>query len=194
MSEASLTYQDKQQVFMQLYEPCNQRLSGYCRALCKGNVEDAKDLMSETILKAYEAFDRLRNKEVFLYFLFGIACNIQRNRNRRKKFVGEYSDFFVNTLHDKGAAPDAGADLHILYDALNRLPTKQCEALVLYEISGFSLKEIQEIQGEQSLSAIKSRVARAREKIATMLGAPTRKQTLKVVLGAGVLMASNFFN
>jgi RNA polymerase sigma-70 factor, ECF subfamily len=194
MSEVSETHQDKQQAFMLLYEPCNQRLSSYCRAQCKGNVEDAKDLMSETILKAYEAFERLRNKDVFLYFLFGIACNIQRNRNRRKKFVGEYTDQFANNLHDKGAAPDAGADLHILYDALNRLPAKQCEALVLYEISGFSLKEIQEIQGEQSLSAIKSRVARAREKMASMLGAPARKQELKMAFGTAVLMAFNFFN
>jgi RNA polymerase sigma-70 factor (ECF subfamily) len=192
MLEESTPYQQKQQTFMQLYEPCNQRLSGYCRALCKGNVADAKDLMSETVLKAYEAFERLRNQDVFLYFLFGIACNIQRNRNRRKKFVGEYSDQFANNLHDKGAAPDAGADLHILYDALNRLPTKQCEALVLYEISGFSLKEIQEIQGEQSLSAIKSRVARAREKLAFMLNVPDRKQDFKTVLAVLTLWTLPF--
>lgn len=182
MLEESPSYQQKQQTFMQLYAPCNQRLSGYCRALCKGNVADAKDLMSETVLKAYEAFERLRNQDVFLYFLFGIACNIQRNRNRRKKFVGEYSEQVANNIHDKGAAPDAGADLHILYEALNRLPPKQCEALVLYEISGFSLKEIQEMQGEQSLSAIKSRVARAREKLVSILGVPKQKQDAKIIL------------
>ena len=182
MLDTNLGHEAKQSDFMTLYEPCNQRLSSYCRALCKGNIEDAKDLMSETILKAYEAFEKLRNREVFLYFLFGIACNLQRNRNRRKKFVGDYSDAVANNLHDKGAAPDAGADLHILYSALNRLPAKQCEALVLYEITGFSLKEIQEIQGEQSLSAIKSRVSRAREKLSVMLGAPSRKQDLKLSL------------
>jgi DNA-directed RNA polymerase specialized sigma24 family protein len=35
----------------------------------------------------------------------------------------------------------------------------------LFELGGFSLTEIQQIQGEKSLSAIKSRLGRTREKL-----------------------------
>jgi DNA-directed RNA polymerase specialized sigma24 family protein len=66
------------------------------------------------------------------------------------------------------SSPETQADTQILYDALQRLPHKQREAFVLFEISGFSLQEIQEMQGD-SLSAVKMRLVRARETLRTML-------------------------
>ena len=55
-----------------------------------------------------------------------------------------------------------------LYKAMNRLPEKQREAVSLYEISGFSLAEVQQIQGG-SLSGVKSRITRGREALAEIL-------------------------
>jgi RNA polymerase sigma-70 factor (ECF subfamily) len=56
----------------------------------------------------------------------------------------------------------------VLDRALARLPEKQREAVILFEISGFSLAEIREIQGG-SLSGVKSRIVRGRDNLANLL-------------------------
>ena len=53
----------------------------------------------------------------------------------------------------------------VLYKALNTLPTNQKEALILFEISGFSIKEVCEIQ-KSSESAVKQRLKRGRVALA----------------------------
>ena len=60
--------------------------------------------------------------------------------------------------------PDLSPDVDLLYDYLDRLPHKYREAFLLFEFSGFSLKEIQKLQGG-SLSGVKSRLTRAREQL-----------------------------
>jgi DNA-directed RNA polymerase specialized sigma24 family protein len=67
------------------------------------------------------------------------------------------------------APPDISADVELLYKALAQLPRREREAVVLFEISGFSMKEIREIQGG-SLSSVKVRVFRARKRLAELLG------------------------
>jgi DNA-directed RNA polymerase specialized sigma24 family protein len=53
----------------------------------------------------------------------------------------------------------------LLLEALYSLTEKERAAILLFELGGFSLIEIQQIQGEKSLSAIKSRLSRTREKL-----------------------------
>lgn len=59
-------------------------------------------------------------------------------------------------------------NIHI---ALSKLKEKEKIALLLFEIGGFSLEEIRIIQNEQSPSAIKSRLSRAREKLRKVINA-----------------------
>lgn len=71
-------------------------------------------------------------------------------------------------MSDEHTGADSKVQLKELYNALDQLPLKQKEAIVLFEISGLSLAEIQQIQGD-SLSAVKSRIARARESLKKIL-------------------------
>jgi len=68
----------------------------------------------------------------------------------------------------RGANAETNLDVEILYKALQKLPASQAEAIVLFEISGFSLNEITEIQGG-TLSGVKTRLKRGREKLASIL-------------------------
>ena len=68
-----------------------------------------------------------------------------------------------------GAVPTENAFKPILkpaflHQALALLPDAQREAVILFEISGFNLKEVAEIQ-EASLSAVKQRLKRGRERL-----------------------------
>ena len=85
--EKSLKAEEKQEQFMQLYKPCHQQLSRYCRGMTV-HAEEARDLMSETVLIAYENLHRLKKTEAFAYFLLGIAKRIFLNGLRRRSSRG----------------------------------------------------------------------------------------------------------
>jgi RNA polymerase sigma-70 factor (ECF subfamily) len=159
--------EEKQKQFMRLYQPCHQQLSNYCRVMT-GNMENGKDLMGETIMAAFENFDRLKKTDSFLFFLLGIAKRIYLNSNRRQKFKGEYNPQKVAQIEDESAHPNKKMDATLLYELLEKLPMAQKEALVLFEINGFHLQEVADLQ-KSSLSAVKSRLARGRQKLAELL-------------------------
>ncbi|WP_026461427.1 RNA polymerase sigma factor [Adhaeribacter aquaticus] len=158
---------NKQAVFLQLYQPVHDRFERYCQAQTSNNV-DAKDLVSETILIAYEKFDSLRNTDAFLSFLFGVASRLIKNKSKKNKFWGIFKEKKSERIKDQTLNAEAATDINILYQALNQLPENHKEAIILFEISGFSLKEIQGIQ-QISLSSVKSRLVRGRTKLAQIL-------------------------
>ncbi len=152
---------------MTLYEPVHERFARFCQVRTH-NEEDAKDLVSETVLVAYEGFEKIKNKKAFIYYLFGVASRLIKRKYRTNKFWGTYDHDHAMEVKDPAINPEVAMDIQILYEALGKLPDKYKNALILFEISGFSLKEIQEIEGG-TLSAIKSRVTRGREKLAKLI-------------------------
>ena len=155
---------DYQKKFLTLYEPVHESFARFCHAKAYGLMEP-EDLISETVLVALEKFDKIKNDEAFLSFLFSVATNILRSKNRRLKFRSEYHESEAFTLKDEGIDAETRLDVAILYKALNELPETQKEALILFEISGVSLKEIAEIQNSK-LSAVKQRLKRGRVALA----------------------------
>jgi RNA polymerase sigma-70 factor, ECF subfamily len=151
---------------MQLYEPVHARLSRFVQTIV-WNRDDAKDVISETVLITFEKFEKVTDPEKFLYFLFGVATNVVRKKNRRKKFWGVFSEEQSEQLPDEQLADDRLLRKE-LHDALQKLKGKQREAIVLFEISGFSIKEIAQMQG-LSESGVKSNLKRGKEKLAGFL-------------------------
>ncbi|MEM6348263.1 MAG: RNA polymerase sigma factor [Bacteroidota bacterium] len=156
-----------QNAFMDLYRPVHERFSRYCEAKAYGKME-AKDLMSESLLRAYEAFGKLKDQGAFLHFLFGIAHRVLLNHIRRQKFQGPFDEEALLQLPTTERSPEGAAERYLLYKALQQLPDAQREALILFEISGFSIKEIEQIQ-HASKSAVKARLARGRKALAKLL-------------------------
>ena len=156
--------------FLELYEPIHTQFYRYCEVMVKNN-EMAKDLQSDVILAAYESFGKLRNPESFKFYLFGIARNIFRKNLKRNKVQTKYEMSNHEQQHDDSASMEMNVDIRLLYDKLDMLPVKQKEALILFEISGFSLKEIKDIQGG-SLSGVKLRLSRGRQKLKKLLSDP----------------------
>jgi len=149
--------------FLELYEAVHTAFSRFCHARAYGIMEP-EDLMAETVLKALEKFDTLRNKEAFLSFLFSIASNTVNKKYRRAKFRGNYNEEQALSLPENGLDAETRMDIKELYQALETLAPLQKEAIILFEISGFSIKEIAGIQ-ESGESAVKQRLRRGREKL-----------------------------
>lgn len=168
---------DKHAKFMALLEPCLARLSRYCHAMTK-DVDDGRDLLSDAILLAYENFEHLRVPEAFTSYIFTTARRLFYRRERRKKFWGVFGSEAEAIADEREPSPEIRLDLEALDRALSALPEKQREAVILFEISGLSLAEIREVQGG-SLSGVKSRIVRGREKLAVLLGERPSNQELR---------------
>ena len=154
----------RQQQFMQLYEPVHDRFERFCRARVYGQM-DHRDLVNETLLIAYKKFDQVKSQEVFPSFLFGIAVNILSNYGRKKK---EF--YFDNTENQilSDYESDASFELEGLYKALARLPKNQGESLILYEISGFSVREIANLH-HVSEAVVRQWLVRGRKRLSVLL-------------------------
>jgi RNA polymerase sigma-70 factor (ECF subfamily) len=157
----------RQESFMELYAPVHGRLVRYIQTIV-WNREDAKDIVSETLLKAYENFESVRLPESFIFYLFTIARRLAHKMERRNRWWGLYDHTHSEKMADPHNNADSRTEMNEFKRALNRLPQKQREAIILFEISGFSLAEIQKLQGG-SISGVKSRLLRARNELGKML-------------------------
>ncbi len=171
----------KQDKFMEAFEPNRQKLSAYALALTR-NRDDAKDIVSETILKAYESFEKVKDTQAFSAYLFTIASRIFKRKLWRRRIFGEYNQEYAETIPAGTVSPETRFDIETLYKALDKLPAKQKEAVILFEISGFSIEEICEIQGG-TISGVKSRLKRGRETLTEIMHKTygIKTNTLKII-------------
>jgi RNA polymerase sigma-70 factor (ECF subfamily) len=159
---------DRQQRFMALFEPLQPRLRRFVLAMTR-NEELTRDIIGETILIAFERLDSIRHEEAFLSFLFTIATRVHRKWSRTRRNATAANEEALERLLDPGTPPDVAVDIAAMYKALELLPEKQREAVILFEILGFSTDEIRAIQGG-TLVAVRVRIARGRKRLAQILG------------------------
>jgi RNA polymerase sigma-70 factor (ECF subfamily) len=163
--------------FLNHYEPIHNQLYKFCRAI-SGNTVDAEDLIQDTILNVLERFDKIKDLSVFKSFVFSVASNLHKMKLRRNKFKASFNEEEVNQIIDVGQNQEYFTEFKIVYEKILSLPARTSETLILYHISDLSIEEIRKIQGG-SLSAVKSRLQRGREKVLSLLN--TREQ-LKTAL------------
>jgi RNA polymerase sigma-70 factor, ECF subfamily len=156
---------------MRLYRPVQARLSLYVHAMVSER-EEAREILSETCLTAYERFETVKDPESFIYFLFTIAKRKYKRGVWRRKIFRAYDASLHEPVDHGNPSPETQTDLRLLHDALAKLPSKQREAVTLFELSDLPLEEIAKIQNSK-LSAVKQRVRRGRFKLADRLGAST---------------------
>ena len=157
----------KQTVFMEAYQPCHDAFVRYCSALTYGKM-DVEDLVQDVLLSAYTHFEKIEKKNQFLHYLIRAARNRMISFHRKQKYKHELIDKHSAHLRAQGISPEMIIDIQLLYQTLDQLPTKQRDALLLFEISGFSTKEIAELQ-QSSVTAVKTRLSRGRQQLRKLL-------------------------
>lgn len=155
--------QSPHEAFLRWYEPVHEQFARYCssRALA---IMPTEDLMQEAILQTLQGWYRIQEKEKLLGYLIGVVNNLVRRAKRQQKFTGDFDEKMLHLLESRTGNPETALDIHFLLKAVEKLPEQQREALRLFELSGFSIREISEIQ-ESSETAVKTRLSRARQKL-----------------------------
>jgi RNA polymerase sigma-70 factor (ECF subfamily) len=158
---------ERRERFMNQLKPIHASLARYVRAMAK-NREDAQDLLAETILKAWEYFDDVRDTDSMAAYIFTIARRLARRHAVVALRFTPIADNADELYAIRSTTPEDSADVALLYDALRKLSFKEREAFVLFEVNGYSLQDIADLQ-ECGLSAIKMRLTRARERLRKLL-------------------------
>lgn len=157
----------QQEEFLALLDLHHDAFVRYVRAMTRDS-EQARDIVAETLLIALERFHTLRESASFLFFLIAIARRLFWRSGRWGRLFLRLEDKHEDLAIDAAAAPDLQPDLRLLHECISRLPARQREALALFELAGLRLEEIRDLQGG-SLSGVKSRIARARKRLAAQL-------------------------
>ena len=146
-----------------LLEPFHEQAQATARRLSR-SVEDGDDLYQETLLRAFDRLPGLRDEARFRSWFYAILLNRHRSRGREafwRRFL-PWNEAFPNG--EEPAVFDASRETGRATQALAKLPDEQREAIVLFEVDGFSLEEVARLTGA-SIPAVKSRLVRGRERL-----------------------------
>jgi RNA polymerase sigma factor (sigma-70 family) len=152
------------------------------------NPDAAQDIVQESFLRAYRAFDRYQGGDARAW-VFSIVRNCYHNwllENRRKARLevdvhhrDDAADFSVEDVASEDDTPEAAllrsSEAGKVRGVLNQLPRSLREVLVLRELEGLSYREIAQTAA-LPIGTVMSRLARAREHFEAVWRGQTRLQ------------------
>lgn len=142
-------------------------LRAFAISLC-GNVDRADDLVQETMLRALANIKSFQPGTNMSAWLFTILRNLFRSEYRKRRREVEDTDGSYAETMKSQPEQEGRVELQEFKTALAKLPADQREALILVGASGFSYEEAAHIC-ECAVGTIKSRVNRARNRLAELL-------------------------
>ncbi len=134
-----------------------------------GNVDEADELVQEALLRGLSHIDSFQPGTNMQAWLFTILRNQFHTGFRRRRREVEDPDGVMAGMLSCAPEQDGHLDLQDMRTALARLPVDQREALLLVSAEGFSYEEAAAVCGIR-IGTIKSRVNRARARLAELLG------------------------
>ena len=140
-----------------------------------GDPDDAYDVAQDAFVKAYTSLKDFRGESAFGSWLYRLASNVCLDFLRREKRRGTVSLTVEDEeldISDLRFSPEDELERTELRDAINtalmRLPATARQMIVMRDVSGLSYAEIAEAL-DLELGTVKSRIARAREKLIAVL-------------------------
>ena len=145
-------------------------------ALCfrmLGSAEDASDAAQETFFRAYRALRSFRGDSRFSTWLYRLGSNICLDMLRKRPGTQELPlEESMTNIPDSSAAPQEALERKELQRAVQagllKLPPDFRQVLLLREVGGLSYEEIARA-ANLSPGTVKSRIARARNKLSDIL-------------------------
>ncbi len=153
--------------FAILMERYQEKLMRYARKFLNDK-DDAKDVIQDTFIKAYENIQSFDAERTFSPWIYRIAHNefvnaIKKTKARRTTFTIDFDTLFPHlTAPDTADSAALERDMKETVERhLAEIDPKYREPLVLYYIEGMDYREISEIM-QIPISTVGVRLARAR--------------------------------
>jgi RNA polymerase sigma-70 factor, ECF subfamily len=188
-----------EEAFRELAEAHRRELQVHCYRIL-GSVQDAEDMVQETMLAAWRGLGAFEGRASMRSWLYRIATNRCLNalRSRRHRpqevpwmveppeptrridplWVEPYPDVLLDDLPDRSPGPaaryEARESIELAFIvALQHLPPRQRAALVLRDVLGFRTAEVADML-DASEASVKGALQRARAALETRLSASGR--------------------
>jgi RNA polymerase sigma-70 factor (ECF subfamily) len=141
-----------------------------------GSRHDAEDLVQETCVRAYRHIERaatLDNPRTWLIcILRRLFIDLTRSHDRKRRDA--FADPFLTDVPSPDRGPAESTDALLIsrrvVHALAKLDNEQRALLILHDVEGYSLAELETIM-EIKLGTLKSKLHRARIKLGRLLQA-----------------------
>ena len=182
--------------FRELTDPYRRELQLHCYRIL-GSVQDAEDMLQETMLAAWRGIDRFEGRASLRSWLYTIATNRSLNALRdgarrpslldtseypaptrltEPLFLEPYPDLLIEELPAVEAGPEARFEAKesvalAFVAGLQRLPPRQRAVLVLKDVLGYSAAEVAEML-ETTPASVNSALQRARATLESDPDAP----------------------
>jgi RNA polymerase sigma-70 factor (TIGR02960 family) len=190
-----------QDAFRELVDPYRSELQLHCYRIL-GSVQDAEDLLQETLLAAWHGLERFEGRASLRAWLYRIATNrclnALRDRARRPKeaqpmlnprqptrlgepiWLEPYPDVLLEAVADATPGPEARYEAReaiglAFVAALQHLSPRQRAALVLRDVLGFRAGEVADMLGSSEAS-VKGALRRARATLEARIPAGSRER------------------
>jgi len=188
--------------FRELVEPYRSELQFHCYRIL-GSLQDAEDLLQETLLAAWRGLDRFEGRGSVRSWLYRIATNrclnALRDSGRRSKetppmveaprptrmtepiWLEPCPDVLLEGVADASPGPEARYETRetiglAFVAALQHLPPRQRAALVLRDVLGIRTADVADML-DSTETSVKGALQRARATLATRVPASARDQT-----------------
>jgi RNA polymerase sigma-70 factor, ECF subfamily len=178
------------EAFRELTDPFRRELQLHCYRML-GSVQDAEDMVQETLLAAWRGLEQFEGRASLRAWLYRIATNrclnLLRGRRRRRKevpamaeppeptrmsepiWLEPYPDVLLEGMMDPAPGPHARYETReavgiAFVAALQHLPPRQRAVFVLRDALGFSGAEVANML-DTTEAAVKAALQRARAKV-----------------------------
>jgi len=190
-----------EEAFRELIDPYRHELQFHCYRIL-GSLQDAEDLLQETLLAAWRGLDGFEERASLRAWLYRIATNRCRNalrdRGRRPPapepvieppaptrrsepiWLEPYPDILLDGIPGTAPGPDVRYETReavglAFIAALQRLPPRQRVVLVLRDVLGFHVAEVADMI-DTTETAVKAALQRARATLEARLPATSRER------------------
>ena len=146
-----------------------------------GNQDDASDIAQEAFIKVYTSISRFKGNSKFSTWIYRITTNVCLDEIRKRKRLPTFSlsesidadEGEINReIEDKSANVEMNFEIEqrnkIINEAILKLPEKHRAVIVLRDVNNLSYDQIAATL-DCSEGTVKSRIARAREKLYEIL-------------------------
>ena len=134
-----------------------------------GDVEQARDLLQETFLRAYQSIGRLDDPGLLRSWLYRIAHNQACSALRRRRIV-RWLPLLAAQRADSPAPDRSAIEAARVEEALERLPVHQRAPLLLHLVGGFSYAEVAAML-QVTEGTVRMRISRGRAAFRAAYGA-----------------------
>jgi RNA polymerase sigma-70 factor (TIGR02960 family) len=188
--------------FRELTDPYRRELQLHCYRML-GSVQDAEDMLQETLLAAWRGLDRFEGRASLRAWLYRIATNRCRNALRdagrrppapplppfqppeptrwgEPTWLEPYPDALLEAIPDAAPGPEARYQLREAVElafvaGLQRLPQHQRAALVLRDVLGFDTAQAAVLL-DSTQATVKASLQRARAALEARRPDPDRRR------------------